>query len=152
MRRLTAKDARAMAALHAESFEPPFGSGGWDALEMASHTQKDLCFGIDLAAELGAFIILSVAAGQAEILTLATARGARRQGFARQLLSGVARELRGQKISELFLEVAEDNIAALALYRSEGFTPIGRRPAYYHRATGRVAAITFSKRLSKNLA
>jgi len=150
MRRLTAKDARAMAAIHAESFESPFGSGGWDALEMASHTQKDLCLGMDLAAELGAFIILSVAADQAEILTLATARGARRQGFARRLLDGAAGELSNQDISDLFLEVAEDNGAAIALYRGAGFAPIGRRPAYYHRAGGRVAAITLSKTLSKN--
>jgi len=47
----------------------------------------------------------------------------------------------------MFLEVAEDNEAAIHLYRSLGFQPIGRRPAYYRRADGRVAAITFSKKL-----
>lgn len=150
MRQLTAQDARAMAAIHAESFASSFGSGGWDALEMAAHTQKDMCFGIERGETLGAFIILSAAAGQAEILTIATAARARRKGLARALLSGAEAALQKRKISELFLEVAEDNAAAIALYRGAGFTPMGRRPAYYRRAQGRVAAISFSKTLSKN--
>ena len=143
MRRLTAADARDMASIHAESFERH-----WDALEMAAHTQKDVCFGVDENAALGAFIILSVTAGQAEILTLATTIEARRQGLARRILEGVELELQKQNISELFLEVAEDNMAAIALYRSARFAPIGRRPAYYRREAGRVAALTFSKKLS----
>jgi len=142
IRRLTAVDAQEMAALHAESFER-----SWDALEMAVHTQKDLCFGINYEGALGAFIILSVAAGQAEILTLTTARAARRQGLARALLGGAQIALKTQVISEVFLEVAEDNSAAITLYQSADFTPIGRRPAYYRRSAGRIAALTFSKKL-----
>ena len=34
----------------------------------------------------------------------------------------------------MFLEVAEDNIAALALYHRAGFAAVGRRRGYYHRA------------------
>jgi len=125
VRELKATDARDMASLHAESFERL-----WDALEMAAHTQKDMCL------------------GQAEILTLTTALNARRQGLARQLLDQASSVLKKQKITELFLEVAEDNAAAIALYRSAGFTPIGRRPAYYRRKAGRIAALTFSKKLA----
>ena len=33
----------------------------------------------------------------------------------------------------IFLEVGEDNPAAIALYRQAGFEPVGRRPAYYRR-------------------
>lgn len=142
MRELSAVDAKDMAALHAESFER-----SWDALEMAAHTQRDLCLGRDHSAELSAFIIISRASDQAEILTLATAKFARRQGLARALLDGAMTQLREKGTAELFLEVAEDNPAAAALYRSAGFQPIGRRPAYYRRAAGRVAAITFSKKL-----
>ena len=36
----------------------------------------------------------------------------------------------------LFLEVAEDNAAALALYKGMGFQEIGRRKKYYHRPDG----------------
>jgi len=147
MRQLSATDARDMAAIHAQSFAPPFGSGGWDGLEMATHTQRDICLGIDHEGALAAFIIVSAPAEQAEILTIATRETARRQGFGRQLIDHTVEQLRDQNASELFLEVAEDNAAALALYRGAGFLPIGRRPAYYRRANGRVAAITFSKKV-----
>ena len=142
MKRLTAVDAREMAALHAQSFERP-----WDALNMATHTQMDMCFGVETNAALAAFIIISRAADQAEILTLATAAKLRRKGLARALLREAAVDLKSTGVAELFLEVAEDNPAAIALYRMAGFDPIGRRPAYYRRANGRVAALTFSKKL-----
>ena len=142
MRILSATHARDMARVHAESFER-----SWDALEMATHTQKDMCFGLEQDGTLAAFVIVSIAADQAEILTIATAKAARRQGLGRALLDEVTAQLRQQDTRELFLEVAEDNPAALALYRAAGFQPIGRRPGYYRRADGRFAAVTFSKKL-----
>lgn len=131
-----------MAACHAQSFDRP-----WGAIEMATHTVRDLCFGIETDDQLAAFIILSRAADQAEILTIATAKSARRQGLGRALLDGAAAHLQGEGTAELFLEVAEDNAAAIALYKGSGFQPIGRRPRYYRRANGRVAAISFLKKL-----
>ncbi len=142
MKTLTAVDARDMAAIHAQSFDR-----SWDALEMAAHTQKDMCFGIDVDGALAAFIIMSRAADQAEVLTIATAVQARRKGLGRALLMEAALELKSRDVTDLFLEVAEDNAAAIALYRTVGFDAIGRRPAYYRRENGRVAALTFSKKL-----
>lgn len=43
----------------------------------------------------------------------------------------VAAETRGAKT--MFLEVAEDNHAARALYQNFGFAMVGRRPGYYAR-------------------
>lgn len=140
MRTLTGADAKAMAAIHAMSFDK-----GWDALEMSAHCQKDICLG--LGDPLSAFIICSLAADQAEILTIVTHPEERQKGLAAKTLSGVIDVLRLKGASELFLEVAEDNIAAQALYRRAGFEPIGRRPGYYRRSEGRFAALTFSKKL-----
>lgn len=131
-----------MAAIHAQSFDR-----SWDALDMATHTQKDICLGVDGNDRLAAFVILSCASDQAEVLTIATRQSARREGFGAALLTGAATALRAQNVKELFLEVAEDNMGAIALYNAAGFTPIGRRPGYYHRANGRVSALTFSKKL-----
>jgi len=136
-----------MSAIHGDSFAPPFGTGGWDALEMAIHTQKDLCLGFDIEGELAAFIIVSIAADQAEILTIATDHTARRKGLGLGLLETVCSALNKRDVRDLFLEVAEDNDPAIALYRQAGFLPIGRRPAYYQREAGRVAALTFSKKI-----
>jgi len=142
MKQLSATDARDMASIHEKSFER-----SWDALEMATHTQKDICLGLDNEGALAAFIIISLVADQAEILTIATAEAVRRQGLGRKLLGGAVLELSRLGAKELFLEVAEDNAAAIALYRDAGFDPIGRRPGYYRRPDGRVAALTFSKKL-----
>ena len=130
-----------MAQIHAASFFK-----GWDAQDMHAHIQKDLCFGH--GRPLQGFIIVSHAADQAEILTLAVEPQSRRQGLARKLLDIVETELSDLGVDTLFLEVAEDNDPAITFYKQGGFVPIGKRPAYYKREKGRVAALTFRKGLS----
>ena len=115
---------------------------------MWAHIHKDICFGFGRPLE--GFIILSSAAGQAEILTIATDPAQRRRGIAKALLDISETELVDNGVDTLFLEVAEDNKAAITFYKGAGFEPIGRRPAYYKREMGRVAAITYRKRLAAN--
>ena len=132
-----------MAEIHAQSFFK-----GWDDADMWAHIQKDMCFGF--GRPLDGFIILSSAADQAEILTIATDPALRRTGIARALLDIAETELVDNGVDTLFLEVAEDNDPAIKFYKGAGFEPIGRRPAYYKRDMGRVAAITYRKRLAAN--
>ena len=50
--------------------------------------------------------------------------------------------------TRLFLEVADDNVAARGLYERTGFDPIGRRKAYYAGADGsRTDAVVMSRDL-----
>jgi ribosomal-protein-alanine N-acetyltransferase len=50
----------------------------------------------------------------------------------------------------IYLEVAEDNAAARALYAAEGFEPIGRRRGYYARREGpAVDAITMRREVRR---
>ncbi|MNI99499.1 ribosomal-protein-alanine N-acetyltransferase [compost metagenome] len=44
----------------------------------------------------------------------------------------------------MFLEVRPSNTPALALYHSEGFNEIGRRPRYYPAAQGREDALVMA--------
>jgi ribosomal-protein-alanine N-acetyltransferase len=46
----------------------------------------------------------------------------------------LSRAARRGDAKRIFLEVAEDNEAALALYRKLGFVELGRRKRYYERA------------------
>jgi ribosomal-protein-alanine N-acetyltransferase len=69
----------------------------------------------------------------AEILTIAVDPAARRNGYARTLLAASKQELAGLGVMRLFLEVAADNLPAVALYEREGFLPVGVRKAYYRR-------------------
>lgn len=140
LRTLTARDAEDMAQIHAVSFERP-----WPALDMSVHTERDFCWG--LGNPLQSFVIFRGADLHAEVLTIATHPDHRGQGVAHQLLDQAIRKLRSQGKKELFLEVAEDNDPARALYKKLNFVPVGRRPGYYRRAAGRMAAITYSLRL-----
>jgi [ribosomal protein S18]-alanine N-acetyltransferase len=69
----------------------------------------------------------------AELLTLAVEPAARRNGIARRLLAAFEAEARGRGAASAFLEVAEDNAAARALYLGAGWSETGRRRGYYPR-------------------
>ncbi|WP_291299315.1 GNAT family N-acetyltransferase [Elioraea sp.] len=86
------------------------------------------------------FVLLGRAVDEAEIITLAVLAGARRRGIGRALVAEAASHAAAAGATRLFLEVAEDNAAALALYDAAGFVPVGRRRGYYGRETGAVDA------------
>ncbi len=75
----------------------------------------------------GFLVYRQVAADEHEILNLAVAASARRQGIARQLLRRVL-SIGGS----WFLEVRESNLSARNTYQSAGFQEAGRRPKYYY--------------------
>jgi ribosomal-protein-alanine N-acetyltransferase len=126
--------AAVLAALHGEAFpdEP------WDPAAIAQILAIPGTFGFLAGAEEGApegFFIAGAVGGEIEIVSLAVAPPARRRGIARSMLQRLI-ELAAGRV--LHLEVAEDNAAALALYRSAGFIEVGRRRHYYRRARGAV--------------
>jgi len=95
------------------------------------------------------FILVRAVAGEAEILTLAVAPAFRRQGAARALVEAVAVEASRRGARTLFLEVAEDNPAAIALYESTEFEAVGLRRGYYARKDARPAdALVLRRRLN----
>lgn len=119
-----------LAALHAEAFAP---ADRWGA--QAIGLMLDLPGHFALLADAGGvpagFAMGRVAADQAEILTLAVRPGARRAGLGRALVQALGDHAAQHGACELFLEVAESNAAAQALYAALGADPAGRRRAYY---------------------
>ncbi len=114
------------AALHAAAF-PPADRWGADAfallLDLPGHVAHHI-------PDTG-FILARVAGGEAEILTLAVVPGARRAGHASMLLATCLARAAAAGAGAMFLEVAEGNAAARALYAGFGFAEIGRRRRYY---------------------
>jgi ribosomal-protein-alanine N-acetyltransferase len=119
---------QALAALHAEAFDTP-----WSAEAFAALLAQP---GVILEASPDGFVLVQVAADEAEVLTLVVRAAARRKGVATALVETAARRAALVGAGRLFLEVAEDNLAAMALYARLGFKPVGRRPRYYARASG----------------
>ena len=83
-----------------------------------------------------ALVIMQCLGEDAEILTLGVSPERRRQGIARAMLAEMFARAAGAGAKRVFLEVAADNEAGLALYRALGFTRHGTRPAYYQRRQG----------------
>lgn len=77
------------------------------------------------------FVFIRSAQDEAEIITIAISPKARRKGIGRQLMQAVVRKLEYDRKKKLFLEVDEDNIAAVNLYQSLGFIKVGERQGYY---------------------
>ncbi|KAA9149108.1 ribosomal-protein-alanine N-acetyltransferase [Microbacterium lushaniae] len=70
-------------------------------------------------------------AKDADIQTITIAEPFRGRGRGRMLLRALLAEADRRGVREVFLEVRADNPVAQALYASEGFTEVGRRPRYY---------------------
>ena len=81
------------------------------------------------------FVLVRVAADEAEILTIAVRRDARGKGHGRKLMEEALRRLYRDRIATCFLEVNRSNAAAVGLYRSLGFVVAGERQRYYSEAT-----------------
>jgi ribosomal-protein-alanine N-acetyltransferase len=118
--------AAAMAAIHHTAF--PRGEA-WrtDAIAL----QLALPGVIGWLDWRGGMILARVAADEVEVLTLAVAPAARRQGLGTRLLDAAMALAASRGARVAFLEVSIGNVAARTLYARAGFTPTGRRPRYY---------------------
>jgi ribosomal-protein-alanine N-acetyltransferase len=133
IRAATPEDAPLLARLHGASFNE-----AWDADSFLRLIQRPGAFaflgGNAAATDLQSFILIQIAADESEILSIATLPAARRSGLAHALVTQAAAEAAKRAATTMFLEVAEDNLAALALYHNFGFTAQGRRRGYYIRS------------------
>lgn len=68
---------------------------------------------------------------EAYITNLAVSPDFRRLGIGKALLSRALETCRSMDISSVTLEVRESNVVAMSLYRSFGFSPVGKRINYY---------------------
>lgn len=115
-----------LARLHAASFTTP---RPWSVAEFAELLASRFVF---LETAPVGFVLGRVIADEAELLTIAVDPAARRQGTGATLLAAFCRGAAARGASAAFLEVAEDNRAARALYARGGWQETGRRRGYYH--------------------
>ena len=144
IRAASAGELERLAELHSACF-----AEAWDVDAFATLLAMPGAFAL-LAEEpahddLSGFIMIRGVGDEAEIITLGVLAERRRKGVGRDLLAGGIKESASRGARRLFLEVAADNGAALALYRAAGFTQIGKRPDYYHRPDGDMAALVMAR-------
>jgi len=133
VRRATPHDATAIASLQADLFDQCWPAGDIESLLAPPVAVAHLAFEDDRA--IG-FVVGRVVADEAEVLTIGVAAPRQSRGVARALLAAWIAEVRAAGAGNLFLEVADGNQPAIALYTRAGFRVTGRRPGYYHRRDG----------------
>lgn len=116
-----------LAMLHRAAF---IQDRAWSEDEFANLLATPHCH---VLADPNGFALIRVIADEAELLTIAVHPDHRRTGLGKSLLTQSMSKAADQGAFELFLEVAADNKAALALYQSTGFAQVGLRPGYYAR-------------------
>lgn len=133
----------ALSALHARCFTVP---RPFTTAEFVTLLAAPGCF---LCTVKDGFALGRTVADEADLLTLAVAPEERRKGRARQLLAKFEAQAIQQGAGTAFLDVAADNGAARALYRSAGWRETGRRRGYYRRPDGvSVDAVVMRKTLT----
>lgn len=147
-------DVPVIAALHAECFAAAAHGEAWSEAAIAQILAMPGAYGLLAAGrdqgrperEAAGFLLARAGAEEAEVLSLGVPSAWRRRGAGRALLRAAIRQARRAGARRMFLEAAEDNLAAQGLYEAEGFARIGRRPGYYRRpGLAAAAALVFAR-------
>lgn len=138
-------DCSAIARIHSASFER-----GWKTEEIRTLMEKPgvAVYIYDIDASQAGFALVRIAADECEIIAIAVDAAHKRKGIARKLLDYLPDRMKREGVSTIFLEVAEDNFAAIALYEAAGYAEHGRRKGYYRRWHGRrIDALLLKRRV-----
>ena len=138
------RDAAVFAPLHGASF-----GRGWseEEFERLLSDRSVVAHRAMRGSTLAGFVLSRLAAGEAEILSIAVDPSQRSRGLAQKLLTLHLRRLAGLGCQTIFLEVDEDNQPARRLYRRAGFGEVARREAYYGKGPGARAALVLRRDL-----
>lgn len=130
-----AEKAHHIALLHAKLFSTPWSQEFLQGLLQKKTTLSFEAY-LDNQDMLAGFLLGSLAADEAEILTLGVDKQFHRRGIASELMSTLIRKLKDNHAERVFLEMSVNNLAANGLYRKYGFEVVGRRRNYYETSMG----------------
>jgi ribosomal-protein-alanine N-acetyltransferase len=126
-------DCDALSEIHASAFRRGWSEAEFEAflVQPGLHALIALYrgkFGSRMAA---GFILVRLAADEAEVLSVAVRPEYRRRGIGRLLLEEALRHLYREGAQRIHLEVEDANAAAIGLYKRLEFKESGKRAGYY---------------------
>jgi ribosomal-protein-alanine N-acetyltransferase len=130
-------DAKELARIHGKSF-----FRGWpteDFISFLGDRGTPAYIACDAKRRIAGFALIRQVADEAELLTIAVDPKWRGKGVGRALMDAVFADLLLSPARKMFLEVDEQNMAAIHLYEKLGFTRISTRRGYYPRPDGSAA-------------
>lgn len=117
----------AAVRIEKETFSEP-----WSEESLALFLREEYpSFAVCRDGELLAYVGTSRSLDELQILTVATAKSARRQGLGRELMKKLDEYAAENGIFSISLEVRESNAAAISLYESCGYKKAGVRKNFY---------------------
>jgi ribosomal-protein-alanine N-acetyltransferase len=141
LRAMTQDDVDAVLAIEQAVQRFPWTRGNFtDAL----HSGYLCCVDETEEGGIRGYAILMPTVDEAELLNIGVAAAQQRKGLGRAMLAEMLNVARGRNMKRVFLEVRSSNIAAIALYRSAGFSEAGVRRSYYQGANGSEDAIVMA--------
>lgn len=105
------------------------------------------CWILEQEAEILAYGVMSVGAGEAHILNICVRPESQGQGLGRHVLNHLLNLARRHRADTALLEVRPSNEPALRLYRSLGFNEVAIRKNYYPDTSGREDALILMRAL-----
>ncbi|WP_396587582.1 ribosomal protein S18-alanine N-acetyltransferase [Bermanella sp. R86510] len=132
VREMVLQDLDQVVLIEHEAYEFPWSRS---LFEQAIHSTK-YCLVLEQNQNIQGYGIVSYVVGEAELLNICIASGARGQGHAQTLLEHLVEHAQQHDNHEMFLEVRPSNQAAIHIYEKQGFHEIGRRKNYYPTKSG----------------
>lgn len=133
-------DIDAVMVIELQAYPYPWTAGIFCDCLHAGHE----CWLMEARTGIIGYFVLSCAAGEGHLLNICVAPEHQGHGQGRRLLQQVFEVARWHQLQRVFLEVRPSNPHAIALYDSEGFNEIGRRPNYYPAVKGREDGIVMA--------
>ena len=152
IRRITPADCDAIATLEARLFATALDQARLMGLQsnpvfcgfvdlVPDQDQPQSISAGDLAPYLNGYLLATMIDSEAEILSIGVTPDRQRQGVGKRLLLRFFEHGTSQNMTRIVLEVAEDNVPAVRLYRDFGFVEFGRRKGYYKQGNRKIDAI-----------
>jgi len=91
--------------------------------------------------EIIGYSLMMMVLDEAHLLNLSIAKTYQKQGLGRTLLEHMVDIAKNNQMANMFLEVRQSNISAIALYENMGFNEMAIRRNYYPAANGREDAV-----------
>jgi [ribosomal protein S18]-alanine N-acetyltransferase len=143
LRPMTKGDLARVIDIETRAYQYPWSEGIFaDCLRVGYS-----CWVFDTAGAVQAYAIMSVAAGECHVMNLTVNPDVHSRGIGRTVLRQLIEMAREHRVDTMLLEARPSNLAALRLYRSEGFNEVGTRKAYYPARRGREDAVILAKAL-----
>jgi ribosomal-protein-alanine N-acetyltransferase len=126
-------DVRGVIEIERASYQFPWSEGIFrDCLRVGY-----VCRVATVGDELAGYGVMSTGAGEAHILNLCIRESRRCRGIGRGMLEHLLSRAAANGAHEAYLEVRPSNTAAIRLYQTVGFEPVGVRRGYYQAVGGR---------------